>query len=295
MTKTLPSMLVAGALAFGGWLLCLPQQVEVVRADLSEDLLDADDDFLPDVVEWAVLTNASTGDTDGDLCPDFVEVVQRGTPRQQGVARPFDHEMRVVVTAPPAGSTTSQTWLHLLFRFAGDPTLLTSFRTWFELPILPGVQVPVDVLGFGPVVVAERLTTSEGLWMRLSVPMVSEQMLRAVLPCTIRAEAIIGGRSIQAAVKLFDMQGVTCTLVPFTSQKFALQSIGQLQGPTSLSTNRVCLLMIERVGTSPGGNVYEVVDADCEDCNELECGPGCPQSIGWVFTIPGGIETITGG
>jgi hypothetical protein len=295
MTKTLPSMLVAGALAFGGWLLCLPQQVEVVRADHDEEFADADDDFLPDVVEWSVLTNASTGDTDGDLCPDFVEVVQRGTPRQQGVARPFDHEMRVVLTAPPVGSSATEARLHLLFRFAGDPTLLTSFRTWLELPLMPGLQVPIDVLGLGPAVIAQRQTATEGLWMRLSVPMVSEQMLRAVLPCTIRAEAVIGGRTIQTAVKLLDMQGVTCTLVPFNQQKFALQSIGQLGGPSSASTNRVCLLLIERVGSSPGGNVYEVMDADCEDCNELECGPGCPQSVGWLFTIPGGIETITGG
>ena len=301
MTRTLASTAAASAILIGAWALGVGVEggaagKPTLRADWSDTLSDTDDDFLPDVVEWAVLTSASAPDTDGDLCADFVEVVQRGTPRQPGVVRPVDHEMRVVVTAPsPGASPTDPTWLHIFFRFVGETSLMTSFQTWIELPALPGIQIPIAMFGFPSVVFRERQTPTDGLWVQFSVPMVSEAMLRAVLPCTIRAEAVIGGRTVAAGVKLFDVQGVTCTLVPFDRERLALQSIGQLGGGSSSGSNRVCVLMLQQVGSGPGGAVFQVVDADCEDCNELECGASCTQSRGWVFSIPGGIETITGG
>lgn len=287
-------MLVAAAVTAGGWFCMQAPSREVVKADPSPLLIDSDDDFLPDCIEWTVLTNPLSADTDGDSYPDFVEVVQRGTPRQPGTVRAFDHEMRAVVTAPAMGQP-GPTWLHLLFRFVGDTTQLSSFQTWLELPALPGIHVPLDVLGVSGIDFAQRATANQGLWVRLSIPMVSEAMLRYVLPCTIRASATIGGRTIETGVKLFDAQGTICTLVPFNRERLALQSIGQVLAPSSLTTNRVCLLMLERVGSGPGGDVFEVVSADCSDCNELECGASCPQSVGWIFSIPGGLETITGG
>lgn len=287
-------MLVAAAIALGGWLSFSPSHAPVLQADEVDPLVDSDGDFLPDVVEWAVMTNAANADTDGDECPDFVEVVQRGTPRQRGVVRTLDHEMRVVVTAPQPG-VVGPTWLHLLFRFVGDTSLMNSFNCFITLPGMPGVRLPLNMLAFSTLSFAERQTAANGLWVRLSVPMVSESMLRMILPCTIEAEATIGGRSIATAVNLFDAQGVTSSLVPFTTDRLAMQSIGQLCGPTSSGSNRVCLLGLQRVGAGIGGTVFEVVDAACEDCNELECSPGCPQSVGWIFTLPGGIESITGG
>lgn len=312
MTRTLASTAAASAILIGAWAVGVgavgvggalgvggegrAAGKPTLRADWGDSLSDSDNDFLPDVVEWAVLTSASLPDTDGDLCADFVEVVQRGTPRQPGVIRPVDHEMRVVVTAPPPGaSSTDPTWLHIFFRFVGETSLMTSFQSWIELPALPGIQIPIAMFGFPSVVFRERQTATDGLWVQFSVPMVSEAMLRAVLPCTIRAEAVIGGRTVTAGVKLLDVQGVTCTLVPFDRERMALQSIGQLAGGTSPGSNRVCVLMLRQVGSGPGGAVFQVVDADCEDCNELECGASCTQSLGWVFSIPGGIETITGG
>ncbi len=296
MIRTLFTMLVAATIALGGWLCCMPSHAAVLRADFGDTLADTDGDFLPDVVEWAVLTSATNPDTDGDQCPDFVEVVQRGTPRQPGVVRGVDHEMRVVVTAPGPGADPSDpTWLHIFFRFVGDTSLLTSFQASLVLPTLPGVSVPIDLLSFSSLVFRQRQTAADGLWLQLSVPMVSEQVIRAILPCTIRAEAVIGGRTIRTAVKLFEVQGVICTLVPFDNHRFAMQSIGQLASPSSTGSNRVCVLMLEQVGSGPGGAVFEVVAADCEDCNELECGASCAQSVGWIFSIPGGLETITGG
>ena len=49
---------------------------------------DVDDDLLPDSVEWVSLTNSTNPDTDGDGISDFVEVVQRGRPRQAGEPMP---------------------------------------------------------------------------------------------------------------------------------------------------------------------------------------------------------------
>ncbi|MBM4060645.1 MAG: hypothetical protein FJ265_06060 [Planctomycetes bacterium] len=302
MTKTLHSMLAATAIVLGGWWALAPWRAEVLRAGLEDTVLgDSDQDFLPDVVEWAVLTNAANPDTDGDQCPDFVEVVQRGSPRQPGVVRALDHEMRVVVTAPPEGSPDPEpTFLHLLFRFVGRASLMTSFQVWAELPSLPGLQVPLDLLGCAPIHFAERATPTDGLWIRISVPMVSEQMLRTILPCSIQARAIIGGRCIRAGASLFDLQGVICALVPYigssnSGETVALQPIGRLSNVLTPGTNKICLLELQRVGVGSGGAVYEVVDAACEDCNELECGVACPLSRGWIISIPGGLEAITGG
>lgn len=295
MTRTLASLCAVAAAACGSWLL-LGAPPAPLHADQAIELEDSDDDFLPDAVEWAVLTNAHAADTDTDGLPDFVEVVQRGSPRATGTTRALDHEMRVVVTAPPLGSA-GPAWLHLLFRFVGSASLLSSFQAWLEVPNLPGVRVPLDLLGFPGVDFAQRITAADGLWVRLSVPMVSEPLLRSILPCSIQASATIGSRTVVTGVKLFDVQGVVCTLAPLGSNtnRVAMQSIGALGAALTPGSNRVCMLTLARAGSGPSGTVYEVVAAACEDCNELECGAGCPDSVGWVFSIPGGLETITGG
>jgi hypothetical protein len=45
-------------------------------------------------------------------------------------------------------------------------------------------------------------------------------------------------------------------------------------------------------GSGPGGTVFEVMAASCEDCNDVECSSQCPQSVGWVVTIPGGLTGL---
>ena len=286
LALSLLTLAVPFAFLWGSAPLCL-------QATETNPLVDSDDDFLPDCVEWAVLTSATNPDTDDDQIPDFIEVVQRGTPRQPGTALPMDQEMRVVITGPPAG-TSGTTWMHLFLRLAEAGTPLTSFQAWLEVPYLPGLRLSFDMFALGPAFYRQRDAGEQGFWVQLSVPLVSAALLHQILPCSIQAESVIGGRLVRSGVNLFDVQGSISTLVAFDNDRFAVQTIAPVVGGGGLS-NRVCLLDLVESGCGPGGTLYTVAHASCEDCNELECpAAACPQAVGWILTIPGGLGVISG-
>ena len=191
--------------------------------------LDEDDDFLPDAVEWVVLTNANNADTDGDQIPDFVEVVEAGLPRHESSPLPADHQMRLVITGPSPGSNDPRTWMHVFHRVMTSSTsvgagaaAIQSFDTWLEGPLWPGVRFPLNSLVAGGVVYRERVTPSDGVWVQFSVPMVSEAILAAVAPCTIWAETTVAGESLVSGMKLVNVAGSVASIVPYTPGLFVM-------------------------------------------------------------------------
>lgn len=260
----------------------------LLHASGEDNLADSDGDFLPDSVEWVLMTNPNSVDTDADGVSDFVEAVQYGAPRTAGAPLPLDHEMRAVMTGPGPGRQHDPTTLHLFFRFVGGTTnLIQTFQSWIELPAYPGLHIPLNVLAFQGVRITERPTPMQGTWLHLAIPMLSPQFMQSFLPCSIHAQAGIGGNVVQTDIRLLDVGGVTCALVPFRQHSHVLQSIGPvpMNFPTS---NKVCELVLELSAQGQGGSLYEVVDADCEDCNDMECGPTCLASIGTFLLVPGG-------
>jgi hypothetical protein len=263
---------------------------------------DTDDDFLPDAVEWVVLTNANLADTDGDQTPDFVEVVEAGLPRHESSPLPPDQQMRCVVTGPQPGSGDVRTWMHVFHRVMTPSTgsgagasAIQSFETWLEGPMWPGVRFPLNALAAGGVVYDERVTQSDGIWVQVSIPMVSEAILAAVAPCTIWAETVVQGETLRSGTKIINVPGGVASIVPYLPGQFVIQSLSPVAPtPGSSSSNRVCVLELEELSSGPSGITYQVIDADCEDANELECDSTCQSSIGWTMTIPGGTEMIGG-
>lgn len=283
------ALLTAVALAW-------PDAPRVVHATEGDPMADGDGDFLPDSVEWIALTSASNANTDGDTVGDFIEYVQRGRPRQASPQLALDHELRIAVTGPQPGAASDAAHLHIFVLRAESAATLSGLTAWLEVPFLPGVRVAFDPFVLPGASMDQRSAGADGEWLRFSVPLLGAPMLQSLAPCSVHVEAVVGGRTLHSAVKLINAQNTLATLTPFDGDDFAVQSLAPLPASSgALTSNRVCVLEMQEVGSGPGGTMYAVVGASCEDCNELECVLSvCTQSIGWIVTLPGGVGPIGG-
>ncbi|GDY01416.1 hypothetical protein LBMAG49_07450 [Planctomycetota bacterium] len=286
---------VATTIAIGfAWLVISNNESVSLRADPISPTQDTDGDFLPDIVEWTSLSSAQHADTDSDGISDFVEFVQRTNPRRINAPMPLDHEMRLLVTSNEEVSGDHRVCLQLFFRIASSEVVVNHLNVWIEFGVAPGMRFPFS-LSMPGTLVDVRNAGLAGTWMSVTVPLASEQTLRSLLPCTIGADGLIGTKSVSSTVPLFDMAGVTATLVPYSANTVAVQSIGASGAFTGSLSNRVCVLDLQAWQSVPGGTAYIVTHADCDDCNDLECGAACPLTEGWIIVLPGGLQSITGG
>lgn len=273
-----------------------PEKPLAAGGGVCPALADADDDFLPDGVEWTMLTSAADADTDGDDQSDFIEVLKNTDPRHANLPVPDDYQMRVVMAGPSPLGGDPLVWMHTFILLPNcKATGITSFAMWAEVPWLPSLRIPLDA--FLPNMVFRERLVGDGSWLQVSVPLVPPSLILSIGNCTFRAQATIAGHTVSSGMQLVPAQGDLLAMVPVgTDGQFVFQSLSPtvaVDGDSSQS-NRVCMLDLKEVGSGPGGTQYEILDASCEDANELECASTCPDSIGWIITVPGGIGLLGG-
>lgn len=285
-------LLAGAALGILGWM----AGEATVSAEEIGLFDDADGDFLPDDIEWLLMTDPQNADTDGDGMGDYLEAVWSGLPLvPEDGGHPADHEMRVLATTREDANGVSQFWLHLMFRsMSGLDVEFRAFVPWIDVM---GVQYPLYGLLSGVTlysVVSHR--AGEGTFVLISAPIATEEAVRRLLPFSLGASAILGGRQVTSATHYLDNGGDTVALVALDRARASLQTLKQKkqEGPFS-GTNRLCVLELDIVGVSAGGKICEVRKADCEPAHGLRCGASCRDALGRIFFLPDGMGTITGG
>jgi len=103
---------------------------------------------------------------------------------------------------------------------------IQSFETWLQGPLWPGIRFPLNGIAAGEVVYRERVTANEGVWVQFSIPLVSQAVLSAVLPCTIWAETTVAGQALTSGQNLINAGGNIATLVPYAPGRYVFQSLG---------------------------------------------------------------------
>ena len=262
----------------------------------ADPLLDSDGDLLPDRLERVLLTDPFDVDTDRDGIDDFLATAQfRRLFDPPGIPLPMDDEMRVVVSTTADGRGNSSVWMHFLFRFVGAN--LSELRGILPYIDRWGVRVPIgNLLGAGLVGIRVAADPIEGLYCVASFQLADEAGLRALMPCTIGATALVGSRLIHSGAYLQEICGLSTVVMPADDDFGFVMPLSpdEFQDPF-WSSARVCVLQLALMSQSPEGAMCEVRNAECMSNGRLSCPPTCLSSRGRTMFFPNGMRTITGG
>lgn len=265
----------------------------------SGALRDRDGDLLPDSVEHVLLLDPTNRDSDDDGTDDFLHAAQGryADLGSSGAPAPaMDHAFRVVATAEPNGAGANDVWVHLLFRFLGTSTApLQDLRPFLDHW---GYNLPLEpVLGQGDLEIRSRQHPTEGLYVRASVQLVAEGTLRTLMPCTIGARVVLGGRAVTSGAYLQHVDGHTVAYVANGPDTGMLQTLAIPRNDDPFWTsNRICLLRLAVVASTAGGTYAEVRRADCiMGRPNTSCPPTCASSVGRIVFFPDGMRTVTSG
>lgn len=299
MSSTRLSLLLAVPLAAAGAALVAPGSSgggAVLLADDPVRFHDADGDLLPDRLEWVLMLDEALADSDGDGTDDFLHAVQsRLSFSEPRTTFGYDDEARVVLSTEPNRDGSTSVWVHMLFRFAGSNVNdLRGLQPYIDIW---GQRIPIErMIGSGGIHVALRQHATEGLYVLCAFELGRESMIRALLPCTIGATAIMGQRTIHTGMFATDAAGTTTAWVPVTRDSGVLQTLrpDTEENPFWMSS-RVCLLRLAVVTTAPAGTICEVSAANCISSGKLSCPPTCLASRGQMVFFPDGLSTVTGG
>ena len=266
-----------------------------IAGEPLDALHDSDGDLLPDRVEWVLQFDPEQRDTDGDGASDFLAAAQlRRSFDPPGTPRAVDDEMRVVVSASEAGGVSS-VWVHFLFRFvAANASELRSIEPYLDVW---GQRFPIGgLLTSSPISLNFEIDAREGLFCICSFQLASEDALRALLPCTLGATAVVGTRTIHSGAFLQDAAGTTTVLMAADEDKgIVLQLSPAVVEDPFWTSSRVCVMQLEIISSSPAGAMCEVRNSECMSSGRLSCPPTCLSSRGRTMFFPNGLSTVTGG
>jgi hypothetical protein len=270
----------------------------VLHADSHDPFGDADQDLVPDCIELMAHTDPSKADSDGDGIDDFEEILTFTSHDSKLKARPVEYSMRVLVTSAPGSNGQSNVFLHLMMRFVNLKLSDVAFEDFYAN--VQGSEFSLmSVLGYGEVRVSQRERKRDGVSFLFSIEMSSAEDLRRIVPCTIGARAIVGGKRINAGSLLLPTGADMAAVQPFQSS-LILQPVDtsvyiQDQNPYYRGGGRVCEMGLTTIGAGRGGTLCEVDWARCKVAAGLRCSSTCSTRVGTTVVIPDGLGTITGG
>jgi hypothetical protein len=157
----------------------------------------------------------------------------------------------------------------------------------------------VPFLGYGTVKVFEKKTEDEARFF-FSVQLLSEDILKSVLPCTIGCISTIDDLSVNTGTYLMLASDSVTALVPSaeTTNGFSLQPINVSEMAYDTSAKwvggRICEMLLTKVGASSGGFLWEVNASSCVPAAGMRCPTTCESGVGTVLFFPDDIGTITG-